>query len=77
MTEKKLDNAAEAFAKSYVASIAGGTAEEMDFYEGFVKAGFKAGYEVGRKAALGGYDPFKEYFKKDGEEEIIDEDFSV
>lgn len=70
---KDLDKAAEAFAYSYVASIAGGTEKDIEYYAQFAKECYKAGY----KAALGGYDPFKEYFEKDGEEEVIDEEFSV
>lgn len=54
-------------------SIASGTPEEIDAMTTPWIAGYKAGY----KDALSGYDPFKEYFEKDGEEEIIDEDFSV
>ena len=61
MTEKELDNAAEAFAKSYVASIASGTAEEMNILAGYVKAGYKAGY----KADLAGYDRQVYHFPAD------------
>lgn len=73
MTEQELDKVAEGFAKSYVQSIAGGTEKDVEYYAQFAKECYKAGYN----AALGGYDPFKEYFEKDGEEEVIDEEFSV
>ena len=52
-------------------SIASGTPEEIDAMTTPWIAGYKAGYN----AALGGYDPYEEYFEKDSEEEIIDEKF--
>lgn len=74
MADKELDYAAEGFAKSYVASIASGTAEEMEYLANFAKAGYKAGYN----AALGGYDPYEEYFEKKKEPvKEVDETFDI
>lgn len=68
MTDKELDNAGLDYFKKTYPSYMG-----CDKFTKDIVDAFKAGYN----AALGGYDPFKEYFEKDGEEEIIDEDFSV
>ena len=73
MIEQELDKVAEGFAKNYVESIAGGTEKDIEYYAQFAKECYKAGYN----AALGGYDPYGEYFENDSEEEIIDEEFSV
>lgn len=73
MTEQELDKVAEGFAKRYVESIAGGTEKDIEYYAQFAKECYKAGYN----AALGGYDPYEEYFEKKSEEEIIDEKFEV
>ena len=67
MTEQELDKVAEELYNKMPLGY------EMAPEPSIFKDGFKAGYN----AALAGYDPFKEYFEKDGEEEIIDEDFSV
>ena len=42
-----------------------------------VQKPYTDGFLDGYNAALAGYDPYGEYFEKGGEEEIIDEDFSV
>lgn len=70
MTDKELDYAAEGFAKSYVASIASGTAEEMNELAKYVKAGWLAGYSF--RNDMETYES-----EDDSGEEIIDEDFSV
>lgn len=73
MTDKEL-------AKEYVDKLYAEKVSKKDYDKGGlilyrsddINDAFLAGYN----AALGGYDPFKEYFEKESEE-IIDEKFEV